>query len=117
MYCSCCKIKHKHGHEGDNSDEDCEDINYEVAMRLKIERQNKWYEVFVFSEHAMWYQVINFFITILCLMSSYMYLFMAAFRLDQPKYFHHLWDAHWVIEFIFFIYIFLQFFKEYKPEY
>ena len=49
MYCSCCKMKEKHNNTSDHSDEECEDINYEVAMKMKAERKKKWYEVFVFS--------------------------------------------------------------------
>ena len=42
---------------------------------------------------------------------------MTVFRRDTPVYFDDLWSLHVVFEILFTIYMLLQFFKEYTPEF
>ena len=76
-----------------------------------------WADYLVFSESDTWYIIFNFLINCLCLISSYMYLFMAAFRSDSPEYYPTMWNTMIVFESFFLIYMMMQFFKEYVSEF
>jgi hypothetical protein len=64
------------------------------------------------------YQLFHIFISILCMFSSYFYIFLAANRAQEQ----HEWDLlvrPYVVtmEGIFSFYMALQFFKEFQPDY
>ena len=74
-------------------------------------------EMLIFSEKNFIYQIFHISVSLLSLLSSYFYLYLAAFRMmphqvDMPT-FLYISDS---IEGIFLIYIILQFFKSYSPE-
>ena len=84
---------------------------------LRVKSMPKWYEYIIISKYNILYQVFNFMISIICLFSSYMYIFMATFRSDPPPYYTVMHNISYVFETLFFIYLILQFFKEYTPEF
>jgi hypothetical protein len=61
----------------------------------------------VFSENNILYTIFVCFINLISLISSYIYLFMAAFRSDPPDYFPAMWNAMIIFESIFLVYVIL----------
>lgn len=78
-------------------------------------------DMLIFSENNSVYQVFNIMVSFLCLFSSYLYLYIAAFRFSDiieekgtekhvPYFFYTL-----IIEVVFLFYFSIQFFKEFTP--
>jgi hypothetical protein len=73
----------------------------------------------IFSEKNIVYQWFNIFISLLSIISSYFYLYIAAFREIEDNHraeWHTMSYTSDVFESMFFVYMVLQFFKEYVPE-
>ena len=115
---SCCK------RDKENCDNDwathslntCENIELNRILANKRTAKKHWYSYLVFAENNFYYQIYNFIISVSCLISSYMYIYMAAFRLDPPQNDTFLWTATTTFESMFLFYMILQFFREYTPD-
>mmetsp|Transcript_27534 Transcript_27534/g.41833 ORF Transcript_27534/g.41833 Transcript_27534/m.41833 type:complete len:85 (+) Transcript_27534:202-456(+) len=77
----------------------------------------KWYNLLVFQEKVMAYQIYHFFISLICLGSSYFYMYVAAFahHYDEDQQ-NFEWVA-FIFEMIFLFDMILQFFNEKQNEY
>jgi len=72
----------------------------------------------IFSEKNKAWQIFDVFVNVICAVSSYFYLFYASSRNAVPdeEFANNHYVLSWFFESVFFIYMCLNFFKEYTPE-
>ena len=90
---------------------------FEKKKKKKSQGEKGLLDCLVFSESNALYTFFVCVINLISLISSYIYLYMAAFRSDPPEYFPAMWNAMIIFECSFLVYVILQFFKEYTPDY
>ena len=72
-------------------------------------------QLFIISLENSWYKVFNMVVTLCCLFSSYIYAYIAAFRLHEDLN-ESILSSQYIFETIFLLHMILQFFLEFCPE-
>jgi hypothetical protein len=93
-----------------------QDDDVEYDPHAVVEVNSKLIDMLIFSEHHWLYEVFCMIVIVNYLISSYLYLFIAANRYTMTMSLQDHLNVVYYIESIFLLHIVIQFFKEFTPE-
>lgn len=91
------------------------ELQKRAEQKIKTYIEKGFSDFIIISELNPLFQIFQVFITVLCLMSSYVYAYIAAFRLHNDMN-ESVYKLNYFFETMFLIDCILTFFVEYQPE-
>lgn len=92
-----------------------QNVKKKTEQKVKTQIERGFSDFIIISELNPLYHLFEVLITMLCLVSSYIYAYIAAFRLHQDMN-QTAYKLSYIFETMFFIDLILNFFVEYQPE-
>ena len=92
-----------------------QNVKKKTEQKVKTQIERGFSDFIIISELNPLYHIFEVLITMLCLVSSYIYAYIAAFRLHQDMN-QTAYKLSYIFETMFLIDLILNFFVEYQPE-